>query len=193
MDLLSYMTGFGLATGAGGRAALVLFALGVFNRTEYFSLSEEFLWIGSLPVMAVLGVLSLVEILADLHPDISELQDVAGYAPSVVAGFIAMAASTGDVDSSVLQLAASGILGGGTAVATRYCRNQVSSLFRDVSDGTTEGVHKVRSIGETGAVLGIAGSAFLLPALVVLFLVVLVGTTWFFFRKKSREEERNAA
>jgi len=187
MDILSYVTAFGLASGAGGRAALVVFALGLFHHTEYFTLSESFLWVGSLPVMAVLGVLALVEILADLHPDISELQDVAGYLPAVVAGFIAFAATTGDVDSSVLHLAASGVMGGAAAASTRFCRNQLSSVVREISAGSSEKVHSLRSHGETGFVVALTASAFFWPVLVAGFLL-LVGGMFFWVRRRKQSK-----
>ena len=88
--------------------------LGLFHYTEYFELSDPYLWIASPPVLAVVGVLALVEILADLSPDLSELADLAGYLPSAIAGFIALSAVTGVVDDSLLRLAVSGVLGGVT-------------------------------------------------------------------------------
>ncbi len=188
MDLLAYMTAFGLASGAGGRAAMVLFSLGLFHHTEYFDLAPSFAWIASVPVMAVLGVISIVELLADLHPDISELQDLAGYLPAAVSGFIAFAAATGDVDSSMIQLVGSGVLGGATATCTRFCRNQVSMLFRDVSDGTTDGVHKLRSHAETGFFAAMIASSFFMPVLVGVFLlVVVVGTGVVVARRRGAE------
>ena len=145
MDLLSYMTAFGLASGAGGRASMVLFSLGIFHHTAYFNLSESFLWVASVPVLFVLGALTLVEVLADLHPELSELNDMAQYLPSLVSGFIAFAAVTGDVDSSLLQLVASGVMGGATSSVVRYARNQVSNIVR-MSDGT-DLAQPIKSVG----------------------------------------------
>ena len=73
MDLLSYMMAFGLAAGAGSRAALILFLLGCFHHTEYFELAANYEWVGSLPVLFVTGFLSLIEFLADIFPNVSEL------------------------------------------------------------------------------------------------------------------------
>ena len=104
---MSYIVGFGLAAGAGGRASLVVLGLGLFHYTGYFELSDPYLWIASPPVLAVVGVLALVEILADMSPDFSELADLAGYLPAAIAGFIALSAVTGQVDDSLLRLSLS--------------------------------------------------------------------------------------
>ena len=50
-----------------------------------------------------------------MHPEVSELNDVAQYLPALISGFVAFAAVTGNVDSSLLHLVASGVIGGGAA------------------------------------------------------------------------------
>ena len=128
MNLLSYMTAFGLASGAGSRAALVLFLLGCFHHTEYFELAANYEWIDSLPVLFVTGFLSLIEFLADLFPNVSELNDMIQYFPGLIAGFLSFAAVTGSVDSNLLHLVASGILGGTVSTGVRYIRNAVLTV-----------------------------------------------------------------
>ena len=160
--------------GAGGRAALVVLGLGLFHYTEYFQLSDPYLWIASPPVLAVVGVLALVEILADMSPDFSELSDLAGYLPAAVAGFIALSAVTGGVDGSLLRLSLSGVLGGVTGVGIHWVRNKVSGAFRDASDVTVDGVHKTRSVGETALTAGVVGTSFVWPFLAMGILVAAV-------------------
>jgi len=171
MGIMSYIVGFGLAAGAGGRALLVVLGLGLFHYTEYFELTDPYLWIASPPVLAVVGVLALVEILADMSPDFSELSDLAGYLPAAIAGFIALSAVTGQVDDSLLRLAFSGVLGGATGVGVRWARNKVSDAFREASDVTFDGVHKTRSVGETALTAGVVGTSFIWPFLAVGILV----------------------
>ena len=125
MGILSYMMAFGLAAGAGSRACMVLFALGAFHYTPYFELSESYAWVASIPVMFVIGFLTLLDILADLNPNISELNDVAQYLPGLVAGFLCFAAMTGSVDSNLLHLVISGVLGGGVATGARFVRKWI--------------------------------------------------------------------
>lgn len=165
MDILSYITGFGLAAGAGGRAALVVLGLGLFHYTGWFELADPYLWIASPPVLAVLGVLAAVEIAADLSPDLSELADLAGYLPSFLAGFIALSAATGQVDESLLRLGASGLLGGATGAAMRWVRNRFASIIRETSDATVEEVHKAKSAGETAVTGAVVASSFVWPVI----------------------------
>lgn len=150
MDVLSLLTAFGLAAGAGGRAAFPLLALAYAAEEGYYTPSPAYAWIVSEPVVGILSMLAAVEIMADLHPELSEWADLAGYLPSFVVGAIAFGAATGDVDANVLQLAASGVLGGGTAAASRFLRNQTASVFRDVGASVDDRVHTARSWAETG-------------------------------------------
>ena len=87
-SLMTYMAAFGLAAGAGAKAAIPVLALGAFSYTPYFELTERFAWIADPLVMAILGVLVVIEIVVDSHPDLGRFSDFASYLPKVVAGFI---------------------------------------------------------------------------------------------------------
>jgi len=52
-NIVSYLTAFGLATGAGTKATIPVIALGLFHHTRYFELSPRWEWIASPPVPAV--------------------------------------------------------------------------------------------------------------------------------------------
>ena len=172
--ILSYLTGFGLASGAGAKASIPVLLLGIFHYTDYFELSEKWLWIASPPVMAVLAVLVIVEIIIDSSPDLGEYADVAAYLPKAVAGFIAFAAATGQVDDSLIELSASGLLGSATATGAHWLRTRIRRPFRQVAESAHEGLGKLASLGEAGVSAGIAGTAVTVP-LVSLVLVGGVG------------------
>lgn len=163
--LMSYMAAFGLATGAGAKAFIPLFALGAFHYTPYFELGERWRWIADPVVMAVLGVLIVIEILVDAHPELGRFSDVVAYLPKFVAGFIAFAAATGTVDGSLTSLAASGVLGGGTASGVHWLRNQVRRPFRDAAEHLHETVGKGASLAEAGTSATVASGAILAPPL----------------------------
>jgi hypothetical protein len=173
-SLMTYMAAFGLAAGAGAKAFIPVLALGAFNYTPYFELSQRFAWIADPAVMVVLGVLVVVEILVDAHPDLGRFSDVAAYLPKVVAGFLGFAAVTGTLDDSLVQLGASGILGGGTAAGVHWLRNQVRRPFRDLAEDTHETAGKLASVGEAGASVTLAGTALVAPPLSALLLVGFV-------------------
>jgi hypothetical protein len=176
-SLMTYMAAFGLAAGAGAKAAIPVLALGAFSYTPYFELSHRFAWIADPAVMVVLGVLVFVEILVDAHPELGRFSDVAAYLPKVVAGFLGFAAVTGTLDESLVQLGASGVLGGGTAAGVHWLRNQVRRPFRDLAEDAHETAGKFASVGEAGASAALAGTALVAPPLSALMLVGFVAVS----------------
>jgi hypothetical protein len=164
-SLMSYMAAFGLAAGAGAKAFIPILALGAFSYTPYFELADRFAWIADPVVMIVLGVLVVLEIVVDAHPDLGRFSDVVSYLPKIVAGFLAFAAVTGRLDDDLVQLGASGVLGGGTAAGVHWLRNQIRRPFRDVAEDAHESVGKLASLGEAGASATLAGTALAAPPL----------------------------
>lgn len=174
-SLTAYLTGFGLATGAGAKAAIPVFLLGAFHYTPYFELSQSFSWIAEPPVMVVLAVLILVELYADAHPELGVVSDAAAYLPKFVAGFIAFAAVTGTVDENLFQLGASGLLGGATAGAVHWLRNRARTPIRDHAEDVHEGVGKAATVGEAGAAALVSGVAVFSPYLLAVAITLVGG------------------
>ena len=173
-SLMTYMAAFGIAAGAGAKAFIPILTLGIFSYTPYFELSERFAWIADPIVLAVLAVLVIVEIVVDAHPDLGRFSDVVAYMPKVVAGFLAFAAVTGRLDSDLVQLGTSGVLGGGTAAGVHWLRNQVRRPFRDLAEDTHEAAGKLASVSEAGASATLASTALVAPPLSALALVGFV-------------------
>jgi hypothetical protein len=176
-SLMTYMAAFGLAAGAGAEAFIPILALGAFSYTPYFELSQRYNWIADPVVMIVLGVLVIVEIAVDAHPDLGRFSDVASYLPKVVAGFLGFAAVTGALDDSLVQLGASGVLGGGTAAGVHWLRNQVRRPFRDLAEDAHETAGKFASVGEAGASVALSGTALVAPPLSALVLIGFVAVS----------------
>jgi hypothetical protein len=176
-SLMTYMAAFGLAAGAGAKAFIPVLALGAFSYTPYFELAQRFAWIADPVVMTILGVLVIVEIVVDAHPDLGRYSDVAAYLPKMVAGFLGFAAVTGTLDESLVQLGASGVLGGGTAAGVHWLRNQVRRPFRDLAEDAHETAGKLASVGEAGASATLAGTALVAPPLSALLLVGFVAVS----------------
>ena len=173
--LTTYMTAFGLASGAGAKAFIPVLALGGFHYTPYFELSGRWLWIANPAVLAVLAVLVVLEIVVDAHPDLGRWTDTVSYLPKMVAGFIGFAAVVGTVDDDFLALAGSGLLGAGTAGGVHWVRNAIRRPFRDVAEDVHEGAGKAASVAEAGVSASLSGSAVLAPPLSVLLLAGLGG------------------
>ncbi len=173
-SLMSYLTAFGLAGGAGAKAFIPVLALGAFHYTEYFELSERFVWVSSPPVMAVLAVLVIAEIIVDANPELGEFAETLEYLPKLAAGFIAFAAATGNVDDSMLKLSASGLLGGATAGAVHWLRNQIRRPFRAYLEDLHGAPGKLATAGEVGASATAAIGAMVQPILALMLFAVIV-------------------
>ena len=188
-QLMSWMTGFGLAAGSGGKAFIPLLVLGAFHYTPYFELSDRFVWIASPAVMVTLGVMALAEILVDSVPELGGYADEVAYLPKIAAGFLGFAAATGTVDENLAKLALSGVLGGGTAAVVHWIRSGYRRPFREIAENAHSGFAKLASLGEAGASTVFSAGAIVLPPITLLFgllaaLVALVGIR--FFRPKKR-------
>lgn len=183
--LMTYMAAFGLATGAGAKAFIPILALGAFHYTPYFELTGRFTWIADPMVMGILGVLVVLEIVVDSHPDLGRFSDFVSYLPKIVAGFIGFAAVTGQLDSDVAQLGASGVLGGATAAGVHWLRNKVRQPFRDFAEDTHESAGKVASLSEAGASAALSGSAMVVPPVSMALALALVGGSVVVARKAN--------
>ncbi len=172
---MTYMSAFGLASGAGAKAFIPILALGGFHYTPYFELSGNFRWIADPAVMVILAILVVVEIGVDAHPDLGRFSDLASYLPKVVAGFIGVAAMVGSVDNNLLAMVGSGVLGAGTAAGIHKLRNSIRTPFRDSAEDLHEGVGRAASLSEAGVSAVLSGSAFVVPPLSALLAVGVAG------------------
>ncbi len=176
--IMTYLSAFGLAAGAGAKAFVPLLVLAGFHYTDYFELSERFRWIAHPMVIAVLAVLVVAEILVDSVPELGEYSDTVAYLPKLAAGFIAFAAATGTVDDSLTRLAASGVLGGGTAVAGHWLRNRIRRPFRDLVEAFHETPSRAASLSEAGVSATAATTAMIAPPLALLLLAATAGAAY---------------
>ena len=183
--LLPLITGFGLAAGAGGRASLVALLLGICHYTPYFELAPSFDWLASIPVLFILSIIGLTEMWVDSHPDLKEFAHYPTYLSAFLVGFIALAASTGDVDSDILSLAGSGILGGVTGTVARYARNEVTEFIDNATGALGDvlgdgALNTKRSMIENLATVSIVGTTITLPIVgaVAVILLLIGGIFW---------------
>ena len=77
----------------------------------------------------------------------------------------------------MVQLGASGILGGGTAAGVHWLRNQVRRPFRDLAEDAHETAGKFASVGEAGASAALSGTALVAPPLSALLLVGFIAVS----------------
>jgi hypothetical protein len=169
-SILTYLSAFGLASGAGAKAFIPILMLGGLHYTDYFQLSDRFLWIADPAVMTVLAILMVLEVVVDAHPDLGQFADEVAYLPKFVAGFIGFAAVVGTIDQDLVSLTGSGLLGGGTAVGVHWLRNQIRKPFRLAAEDVHESFGKAATLTEAGTSVAVAGSAMVVPPVSLLLM-----------------------
>ncbi len=186
--LLALLQAAGLAGASGHRAFIPALALGILHHVAAatagggdptFALGPPFAWLADPVVMGVLGVLTLIEILAEMNPDAPEIVNLALKLPKLVSGFVVVAASVGQVSESWTLMAASGVLGAGTALTVDTLRadvkRTVDESLSDASDG-----HSTKIIGGAESIWAgvLATLAIWAPIVAGAGLLLLIGIWW---------------
>jgi len=190
-ELTQILTGAGLAGAAGHRAFVPPFLLGLVSRLgttgsdgqPLFQLSEQFQWLGDTKVLVILGVLAVVEYVAEKNPDAPELVNWALKVPKLVSGFIVAAAATGTVDSNVMALSASGLLGSATSLGVDTLRAGVKHAVQEpLSDATHGASDKAMGVAETAWSGTLTYLSWVVPLLALAGIGLLAGV-WLGRRK----------
>lgn len=179
---LQIAAGIGLASCAGMRAFLPLFAVGAAARAGWIELTQGFEWLASTPAAVVLGTAVIVEMLADKFPVVDHLLDMAGVVVRPAAGALVMASTlseTGPLPAAVLGL----ILGAPAAAGVQLTKAKA----RLVSSAATGGLaNPVQSAVEDVASLSGCLVCLLLPVASLLFLVLVVALFLWVRRRRTR-------
>jgi hypothetical protein len=115
---LSLVLGIGLAAATGFRVFLPMLIVSAGAYTGHLPLTESFSWLGTSSALIMLGVATIVEILAYYIPGLDNLLDAVATPAALVAGTIVSAAVMTDVPPMVKWTAAV-IAGGGIAGITQ--------------------------------------------------------------------------
>ena len=115
---LSLVLGIGLAAATGFRVFLPMLIVSAGAYTGHLPLAESFSWLGTSSALIMLGVATIVEILAYYIPGLDNLLDALATPAALVAGTIVSAAVMTDVPPMVKWTAAV-IAGGGIAGITQ--------------------------------------------------------------------------
>lgn len=188
-DLNTVLAGAGLAGATGHRAFLPAFVLGLAHRIgaadaasggqAFFQLSQRFEWLSDPKVLTVLGVLALIEFIAERNPDAPEIVNLALKAPKAVMGFIVVAGTVGKVDDNFALMAASGLFGSATSLGVDTMRASVKHAVQEpLSDATHGASDKAMGWLETAWSGFLSVMSWVLPIVAILGIGVLVGL-WF--------------
>lgn len=184
--LLGIFSAFGLSASAGLNAYIPLLVVGVLaHYTDAIKLNPPFDTLANPWILILLGVLLLIEMLADKIPAVNHINDLIQTFVRPVAGAIAFAAGTNVVHgiSPMLALACGLLVAGSVHLAK-------SAVVRPFVTATTAGVGNVPvSIAEDVTSTAVSFAAVLLPlAIAVLAAVVVLGLLWWWARPSNDTE-----
>jgi hypothetical protein len=180
------ITALGLAGAAGLNAYVPLLVVGVLGRTGVLDLPAPYDALASWPVIAVLGVLLAIEVLADKVPGVDSVNDVVQTVVRPAAGALLAAGALGiGTDLPPWVGVVAGILAAGGVHATKATvRPAVNVATGGVGGPAVSVVEDVTSL--VASVL-----AVLAPLLLVVVLVVagVAGVSWW-RRRRRRAQPR---
>ena len=201
--MLASLTGLGLASSAGLNAYIPLLVLGLLARyTDFIPLSPTWAWLEHPVALVIIGVLLVVEIVADKVPAVDSINDVlqtvvrptsGGITFGAGASTIALSEITGEASGAAVT--SNGIAWGaviaGVVIALFF--HVVKALARPMINVLTMGVGApVASILEDVASVVTALLAVLLPLLIIIvFPFLIVFGVWAVRKgRKLRAEKR---
>ena len=190
MDLLmGVFTAFGLSASAGLNAYIPLLVVGVIaHYTDWISLSNPWDLLANPWVLIVLGILVIVEMLADKVPAVNHINDAVQTFIRPAAGAVAFAASANVItDVHPVLAMVCGLLVAGSVHVVK------AAAVRPVVTATTGGAGNIPvSIAEDvfSTLLSILAIVFPILVAVVLILMVTLFLRW---RQRRRERANQRA
>ena len=177
--VLSIFLGVGLATSAGFRVFLPLFALSLAAYFNVWELNENWQWVGSLATLITLGVATVVEVFAYLIPWVDNLLDSVAIPLAALAGTAVMVSTVANLDPLVTWSLAI-IAGGGTATAIKGA----SATGRLASTASTGGLaNPVLGLVETTTAVVVSTASIFAPALAAVLVLIILIVIYRFYRK----------
>lgn len=185
MDLLlGIFSAFGLSASAGLNAYIPLLVVGVI--AHYFpkilTLSQPFDLIANPWILILLGILVIIEMIADKVPAVNHINDVIQTIIRPVAGAIAFAASANVItDISPLLALACGLLMAGSVHAVKAAAVRPAITAATAGAGTTPASIAEDIIAFTTSIL-----AIMLPIIMGVILVILLALLiWWWWRRTN--------
>lgn len=185
MELLTgIFSAFGLSASAGLNAYIPLLVVGVISHyTDWITLQKPWDTLANPWILILLGILLIIEMLADKIPAINHINDVIQTVIRPVAGAIAFAASANVITDvhPVLALALGLLVAGGVHVAK-------SGVVRPAVTATTGGTANVPvSMAEDITATGVSILSIVVPMLVGTLLIVAAAIlAWWLWKRASR-------
>jgi hypothetical protein len=183
--LMGIFSAFGLSASAGLNAYIPLLVVALLARfTNVIELSSPWDTLTSWWVIALLGVLSLIEFFADKVPAVNHINDIIQTFVRPAAGAIVFAASAKVIsDLHPVMAMAAGLLVAGSVHAVK------SVAVRPAVTATTAGAGNVPvSIAEDVISTFLSILAVILPVLIAAIVILLTAwIVWLLWRRANRE------
>jgi hypothetical protein len=174
--LSAIMAGICLSAAAGLRVFLPILALGLAGRFEIVELGDQFAWMTSEPVLAVVAIAAVLEIGGYYIPVVDNLLDILA-TPAAIGGGTVIVSSLLPEMNTATQWGTAALLGGGTAGVVQGS----TVLARGVSTTSSGGLtNPLVSTGETAGSIFTIILALLIP--IVFGILVLIAVIWLLFR-----------
>ena len=185
MDLLlGVFTAFGLSASAGLNAYIPLLVIGVIaHYTDWITLNNPWDLLANPWVLIVLGILVIIEMLADKIPAVNHINDAIQTFVRPAAGAIAFAASANVItDISPVLALICGLLVAGSVHVVK------AGVVRPAVTATTGGAGNVPvSIAEDIISTIMSILAIVVPILIAIILIVMIAL---FFQWRQRRREK---
>ena len=177
--IVSIFLGIGLASSAGFRVFLPLFALSLAAHNGLWELNQSWQWMGSLTAVITFGVATLVELFAYFIPWLDNLLDSLAIPLAGVAGTALMVSTVVGLDP-VFTWTLAIIAGGGTATAIKGA----AAGGRVASTLSTGGLaNPVVASVETGTAAVMSLASILAPLLAAVLVIVVLALVYRVYRK----------
>ena len=177
--IISILLGIGLAASVGFRVFLPLFILSLAAYLDFWQLNENWIWLGSMSSLLILGVATIAEILAYYIPFFDNILDTIAVPLAAIAGSAVMLSTVANLSPEITWALAI-IAGGGTAAAI----SSSTSTTRLTSTSTTAGLaNPIVSTLETGASLVISIISVILPVLGFILVLLVFYVLYKFYKK----------
>ena len=186
MELLTgIFSAFGLSASAGLNAYIPLLVIGVIDHyTDLLTLQKPWDTLSNPWILILLGILLIIEMLADKVPAVNHINDAIQTIVRPAAGAIAFAASANIITNMnpVLALALGLLVAGGVHAAK-------AGMVRPVVTATTGGTANIPvSIAEDIAATGVSILAVLVPIAVGTLLIVAAALiVWWLWARSNRQ------
>jgi hypothetical protein len=188
--LFGIMAAFGLSASAGLNAYIPLLVVGVVaHYTDWITLSKPYDLLANPWILILIGILLIIEMLADKIPAVNHINDIIQTMIRPAAGAIVFAASAHVITNvhPVVALACGLLIGGSVHVVK-------SAAVRPAVTATTGGAGNIPvSILEDVVATITSVLAVALPALVGVFMLLVIALViwWFWRRAKKRRSAYN--